>query len=95
MGTSISPWAQATMEALPNPSFCKIMLPSMVSGGFWMEAPHGRGLHSSTFRLNVSAFYGIGGALRDSLGVVLRAFRRCWGVFRGVKGAFRVRYGLG
>jgi len=35
--------------------------------------PHsapGRGLHSSTFRLNVSAFYGIGGALRGSLGGV-------------------------
>jgi TPR repeat protein len=25
----------------------------------------GRGLHSSTFRLNISAFCGIGGALRD------------------------------
>jgi len=27
----------------------------------------GRGLHSSTFRLNVSAFCTIGGALRDCL----------------------------
>jgi len=40
----------------------------------------GRGLHSSTFRLNVCAFCGIGGALRDCLGVVLRVFRRCRGV---------------
>jgi len=31
--------------------------------------PRSRGLHSSTFRLNLSAFCGIGGALRDHLGV--------------------------
>jgi len=30
----------------------------------------GRGLHSSTFRLNVSTLSGIGGALRRCLGVV-------------------------
>jgi len=30
----------------------------------------GMGLHSSTFRLNVSAFCGIGGALRGCLGGV-------------------------
>jgi len=31
---------------------------------------HGRGLHSSTFRLNVSAFCGIGGAFRGCSGGV-------------------------
>jgi hypothetical protein len=31
----------------------------------------GRGLHSSTFRLNVSAFYRVGVALRVSLGGML------------------------
>ena len=32
-----------------------------------VQAPHvrGRGLHSSTFQLNLSASYGIGDALRD------------------------------
>ena len=30
----------------------------------------GRGLHSSTFRLNVSALCGVGGAIRDCLGGV-------------------------
>ena len=37
--------AQETMDSLPNPSFCKIMLPSMCSGGFWMEAPQGLPAH--------------------------------------------------
>jgi len=35
-----------------------------------VRAAVGRGLHSSTFRLNVSALYGIGGALRGCLGGV-------------------------
>jgi len=48
----------------------------------------GRGLHSSTFRLNVSAFCGIGGALRDCLGVVLRVCSRYRGLLRGVEGVF-------
>jgi hypothetical protein len=33
-------------------------------------ATSGRGLHSSTFRLNVSAFCGIGGALNNCVGGV-------------------------
>lgn len=37
--------AAKTMNALDNPSFCKIMLPSMVAGGFWMEAPQGLPAH--------------------------------------------------
>jgi hypothetical protein len=41
--------------------------------------PATRGLHSSTIRLNVSAFCGIGGALQGFYGV----FRRCQGVRRG------------
>jgi len=36
----------------------------------------GWGLHSFTFQLNVSAFYGIGGAFRGTEG----AFTRCQGV---------------
>jgi hypothetical protein len=36
------------------------------------------GLHSSTFRLNVSAFCGIGCVSGFMSGV----FRRCWGVMR-------------
>ena len=35
----------------------------------------GRASHSSTVRLNVSAHCGIGGALRDGLGINLPAFR--------------------
>jgi len=60
--------------------------------------PCGRGLHSFTFQLNVSAFCGIGGAVRVCLGVILRVFRRCRVVLRGVeglKGVFRVRYSSG
>jgi hypothetical protein len=35
-----------------------------------VDAAGGRGLHPSTFRLNVSAFCGIGGAFRGYLGGV-------------------------
>jgi len=38
-----------------------------------IRAKDGRGLHSSTFRLNLSALSGKGGAYRGCLGV----FRRC------------------
>jgi hypothetical protein len=58
----------------------------------------GRGLHSFTFQLNVSAFCGIGGALTVCLGFILRVFRRCrWllGGVGGLKGVCRVRYGSG
>jgi hypothetical protein len=41
--------------------------------------PTTRGLHSFTFQLNVSAFYGIGGASRDCLGAV-------YGVLWGMRG---------
>ena len=42
----------------------------------------GRGLHSSTFRLNVSAFYGMGGAFRGCGGGVQE-------VAGGVRGCVR------
>ena len=42
----------------------------------------GRGSHSSTFRLNLSAFCGIG----LHLGVVEGVFERCQGVFRSIRG---------
>ena len=38
--------------------------------GAVLVVPRARGLHSSTFRLNVSAFDGIGGAFRGCLGGV-------------------------
>jgi hypothetical protein len=64
--------------------------------------PRARGSHSFTSQLNVSAFCGIGGALRDCLGVLMRVFMSCQGVLwdvgrclRGVKGVFCVRYGSG
>ena len=49
----------------------------------------GRGLHSSTFRLNLSAFCGIG----VHLGFVWEVPRRCLGVLGGVQGVFCVRNG--
>jgi len=55
--------------------------------------PLTRGLNSSTFRLNVSAFCGIEGALRDLFRVILRVFKRCRGVMGGdggCRGEFRV-----
>jgi len=45
-----------------------------------MLMPPSRGLNSSTFQLNLSAFFGIGDASRGSLGV----FLRCFGGIRGV-----------
>ena len=42
----------------------------------------GRGLHSSTFRLNLGAFCGIGGAFRGCLGGDWRVLGRYQGVFR-------------
>ena len=39
-------------------------------GGGWDAAVDGRGLHSFTFELNVSAFCGIGGASKGCLGGV-------------------------
>jgi hypothetical protein len=49
----------------------------------------GRGLHSSTLRLNVSAFCGIGGAFRGCFGGVWM----CSGVLQGFQGVFCVRNG--
>ena len=37
----------------------------------------GRGLHSSTFQLNLSALYGIGGSRRDCVARVKGVFRVC------------------
>jgi hypothetical protein len=46
------------------------------------EPEEGRGLHSSTFRLNASAFCGIGGASRGYLG---GCFAGCRGSRRGLR----------
>jgi len=43
------------------------------------NSTHGRGLHSSTFQLNSSALYGIGGARRGCVACVK-------GVLRGAQG---------
>jgi len=45
-----------------------------------------RGLRTSTFQLNVSAFCGIGGALRDCLGVVFAGVEEVSGGVGGFKG---------
>jgi len=51
-----------------------------VGGGGRSTGVGSRGLHSSTFRLNVSAFCGIGGACRGRLGFVEEVLR---GIKRG------------
>jgi len=64
------------MSARPHPSGTRATVRHTLRG----ENPPGvRGLHSSTFQLNLSAFYGIGGARR---GCVARV--------KGVLGVFRV-----
>jgi len=55
-----------------------------------MKMPTCRGLHSSTFRLNLGTFCGIVGASRGFIG--FGGFR---GYLGGVKGVFCVRNGLG
>jgi len=45
-----------------------------------VESHVGRGLHSSTFRLNVSAFCGIG----VHLGIFYAVLRRCYGILGGI-----------
>jgi hypothetical protein len=47
--------------------------------GAHARIPRGRGLHSSTFRLNVSAFSGMGDAFRDCFGGCAGVCRRCLG----------------
>ena len=41
------------------------------------NVPTGRGLHSSTFQLNLSVFYGIGGACRGYLARIKGVFGVC------------------
>jgi hypothetical protein len=55
----------------------------------------GRGLHSSTCRLNVSAVCGIGGTLRGCLGGVEEISGGISGVLGGVCGVFDVQNGSG
>jgi hypothetical protein len=45
----------------------------------FMSPPLFRGLHSSTFWLNISAFCGKGGAFRGCLGVVEQVLGGIWG----------------
>ena len=74
-------------EAQPAGSFVEAPCPNRFSS----ETPPFRGLHLSTFRLNVSGFRGIGGAFRSSLAV----FMRYQGVLGGAQGVFCVRNGSG
>ena len=54
---------------MPRPALVRVS--SVV---FVAPMPITRGSHSSTFRLNVSALCGIGGAFRGCLGGVLEVF---------------------
>jgi len=56
---------------------------------FRRDGPRGRGLHSSTFQLNLSALYGIGGARRGCVAVL----RGCQGVCRVCRVFSCVRHG--
>jgi hypothetical protein len=67
MGTSVSPWLVAAPFAVEPAPYLRDL---------------GRGSHSSTFRLNFSAFYGIG----VHLGVAYWVFRGCQGVLGDVMG---------
>jgi len=58
----------ADIESLPTRGPCsKYVIPSPDAGG---EPIVGRGLHSSTFQLNLSAFSETGGAVRGCFGGV-------------------------
>jgi len=66
-------------EGLPTSPITKRQRPAPPAGAAPLPLPRARGLHLSTFRLNVSVFCGTGGA-----------FRGCFG---GIQGAFRGRSG--
>jgi hypothetical protein len=54
MGTSVRPWMVAVLYAAPDPAH-----KAAADKAFSAEGPSGRGLHSSTFRINVSVSSGI------------------------------------
>jgi hypothetical protein len=51
----------------------------------------GKGLHSFTFRLNVSAFFGMGVAFRGSLGCVWEVYGRVRGCLDSILWQKRLR----
>jgi NADH:ubiquinone reductase (non-electrogenic) len=59
--------------------------PGVAENAIFLKEVEDRGLHSSTFRLNLSAFCGIGGAFRNCSGGGKK-------VFRGYQGVFRVHF---
>jgi hypothetical protein len=64
------------------PPVAPLLLPPLLRPGAWVVGPAvklGRGLHSFTFQLNVSAFRGRGGACRGCFKVVLGGVRGIWG----------------
>jgi len=67
---------------------CKPLADGAIVGSGVLELAAGRGLHSSTFQLNLSALYGIGGARRGCVA-------RVKGVFRVCRVFFCVRHGSG
>jgi hypothetical protein len=66
---------------LPEQNIRRLLVTGRPSASFALPRadPHARGLHSSTFQLNLSALYGIGDARR-------RCAVRVQGVFGGVEG---------
>jgi hypothetical protein len=69
---------------IPVAGICGLNSPTaeLGGGGSVGGGAGGRGLHSSTFRLNLSALCGIG----VHLGVVQGLCRRCQGVLRSIRG---------
>jgi hypothetical protein len=66
----------------------KVFLSFLIATLYW-----GRGLHSSTFRLNLSALYGIGDAHRGRVARVKGVCRICSCVRRGSRAQVELRSG--
>jgi len=68
-------------ESKPLPSSLSLSssLSSLRSSLSTSPLPAARGLHSSSFRLKLSAFCGIGGALRGCLGGAWKVLGNIWG----------------
>ena len=69
-------------EPLPSGADARSPRVTVVPRSSWETGHLGRGLHSSTSRLSVSAFCGLGGEFRGSLGGV----QKVSGMFGGVLG---------
>ena len=70
MGTSVSPCLTGLLGNANQTRYEMGCLSQREDDRYFLEDLTGRGLHSSTSRLNVSAFCGIGGAFVGCLGGV-------------------------